>query len=133
MKKMIFMALAVTAAAFANAQQVGDKIQIESAGSWYPGKILDVNAQTSEYFISYDGWGDSFNEWVSKERIKGGAVAAPKANTGKFQVGDHVEVEYGMIPEPAIIIEVGENKYHIQYDKKAFGDKWVTERQIKKL
>jgi hypothetical protein len=56
-----------------------------------------------------------------------------KKATGKYKVGDRVEVEYGMVPEPATIIEVGENKYHIQYDKKAFKSKWVTEAQIKKL
>lgn len=135
MKRMIFTAIAVAFTAFVNAQQVGDKIQIESAGSWYPGKILDYNAESAQYFVTYDGWGDGFNEWVTKERIKGGGVApaAPKAPLTKFQVGDRVEVEYGMIPEPATVIEVGENKYHIKYDKSVFGDKWVTEKQIKKL
>ena len=133
MKRMIFTAIAVTIAAFANAQQVGEKIQIESAGSWYPGKVLDYNTETSQYFVAYDGWGDGFNEWVTKERIKGGATSAPKAPLTKFQVGDHVEVEYGMVPEPATILEVGENKYHIKYDNTLFGDKWVAEKQIKKL
>ena len=47
--------------------------------------------------------------------------------------GDKVEVEYGMVPEPAEVVEVGENKYKIQYEKKAFGTKWVTEKQMKKL
>lgn len=37
-----------------------------------------------------------------------------------------------MIPEPATVIEVGENKYQIEYDKKVFGKKWVIEKQIKK-
>ena len=48
-------------------------------------------------------------------------------------MGDKVEVEYGMVPEPATIMEVGENKYHIKYDNSLFGDKWVAEGQIKKL
>ena len=54
-------------------------------------------------------------------------------NSVKFKVGDKVEVEYGMVPEPATIIEVGENKYQIQYENTLFGKKWVVEKQIKKL
>lgn len=42
-------------------------------------------------------------------------------------------MEYGMVPEPATILDVGENKYHIAYDKKVFGTKWVPEKQVKKL
>jgi len=38
-----------------------------------------------------------------------------------------------MVPEPASIIEVGENKYHIKYDNTLFKSKWVTEKEIKKL
>lgn len=48
-------------------------------------------------------------------------------------MGDRVEVEYGMVPEPATVMEVGENKYRIKYDKSAFGEKWVGEKMIKKL
>jgi hypothetical protein len=121
------------------AQKVNEKVQIESSGIWYNGVILKVNADEGKYFIKYDDYGDSWNEWVGIERLKGFGTkqaAAPepaKAPLTKFKVGDRVEVEYGMIPEPATVIEVGENKYHIQYDKKSFGSKWVTEKQIKKL
>lgn len=113
------------------AQKVGDKVQIESTGSWYPGKVLEV--KDGQFFVAYDGWSETFNEWVGPERIKTGATEdAPSALT-KFKVGDKVEVEYGMVPEPATIMEVGENKYHIKYDNSLFGDKWVAEGQIKKL
>lgn len=119
---------------FANAQRVNEKVQIESNGAWYDGKILKVEG--NKYFVTYEGWSDSWDEWVGIERLKGYAAAsAPVAPgvTGKFKVGDRVEVEYGMVPEPATIIEVGENKYHIKYDNSLFKSKWVTEGQIKKL
>lgn len=113
------------------AQKVGDKVQIESTGSWYPGKVLEV--KEGQFFVAYDGWSETFNEWVGPDRIKGATTeAAPSALT-KFKVGDKVEVEYGMVPEPATIMEVGENKYHIKYDNSLFGDKWVAEGLIKKL
>lgn len=131
MKKLkLTFCLLLTAVLFSFAQGVNDKVKVEYNGTWYDATILKVNDK-GEYFITYDGWGDSWNEWVGANRIKYDAPA--KAALTKFKVGDKVEVEYGMVPEPATIIEVGENKYHIQYDKKAFGTKWVTEKQIKKL
>ncbi len=127
MKKLFLLSVLLFGFNAVQAQKVNEKVQIESNGSWYEGKILEINDEEETYFVSYDGWGEISNEWVSKDRLKF------KKATGKYKVGDRVEVEYGMIPEPATIIEVGENKYHIQYDKKAFKSKWVTESQIKKL
>jgi len=109
------------------AQKVNQKVEIESSGVWYPGKIQEVNDDNSEYYVSYDGWGEGSNEWVTIDRLK------YKKATGEYKVGDKVQVEYGMIPEAATITEVGENKYHIVFDKTVFGDKWVSESQIKRL
>lgn len=110
------------------AQKVNEKVQIEYKGSWYDGKILKI--ENEKYYVAYDGWSESWNEWVGIDRLKG--FKSPVALT-KFKVGDKVEVDYGMIPEPATITEVGENKYHIKFDKSVYGDKWVNEGQIKKL
>jgi len=132
----ILSAIFLTLTLSASAQKAGEKIQIESSGAWYDGKIMKVEGD--KYFVSYDGWSDSWDEWVGIERIRGFKTAAPATPstpgvTGKFKVGDRVEVEYGMIPAPATVVEVGENKYHIQYDNKLYKSKWVTEREIKKL
>ena len=129
MKKLFFSGIIfVLAATAAHAQQVGEKVQIDHNGTWYDGKILKI--ENGKYYVSYDGWSDSWNEWVDTDHLKGFAKAAPLT---KFKVGDKVEVEYGMVPEPATITEVGENKYHIKYDKSIYGDKWVNEKEIKKL
>ena len=116
MKKIILLSL-LALFAFSNvqAQEVNQKVDIQWGSSWYPGKILKVNHEDGEYYVSYDGWSETSNEWVTLDRLKfEKAEKAPK----KFSVGDRVEVEYGMIPEPATIVEVGENKYHIEFDKK---------------
>ena len=109
------------------AQKVNEKVEIESSGVWYPGKLLKVNEDTNEYYVSYDGWGEGSDEWVTIDRLK------YKKATGKYKIGDRIQVEYGMIPEAATVKEVGENKYLIVYDKTLFGEKWVGEGQIKKL
>ena len=131
--KRFIMIISVVSASLCHAQKVGDKVQIESNGNWYDGKILKVNDEEKTYYVSYDGWTESWNEWVGTDRLKGFQKEIAKAPLAKFKVGDKVEVEYGMVPAPATVIEVGENKYHVQFDKKAFGDKWVSEGQIKKL
>jgi hypothetical protein len=129
MKRVFLLAIIFSLCTVAaQAQKIGEKIQIEHNGSWYDGKILKIEAD--KYYVSYDGWSEDWNEWVTIDKLKGFSAAAPLT---KFKVGDKVEVEYGMIPEPATVIEVGENKYQIEYEKKAFGKKWVTEKQIKKL
>lgn len=130
MKQVLLIALLGIFSFAAIAQKAGDKIQIEHSGTWYDGKILKVEGD--KYLVSYDGWSDSWDEWVGIDRIKGFAKEESKALT-KFKVGDKVEVQYGMIYEPASVIEVGENKYHIKFDNSHFGTKWVREKEIKKL
>lgn len=130
MKNILTLLVLIFASNILLAQKVNEKVQIEYNGTWYPGKILKVNDAEGKYFISYDGWEESWNEWVTKDRLKGFQTAQPLS---KYKVGDMVEVEYGMVPEPAKVIEVGENKYKIEYEKKVFGTKWVTEKQMKKL
>ena len=131
---LTILALCMLGITTMQAQQVNEVVEIESAGAWYPGKILKTEGD--KFFITYEGWSDSFDEWVTVDRLRGfktAAAPAPSSPLTKFKVGDKVEVEYGMVPEPATVIEVGENKYHIKYDNTIFKDKWVTEKEIKKL
>lgn len=55
-----------------NLLPVGAKVTVNWKGSWYPATVKDVNAATNEYYIQYDGWSESWNEWVGQDRIKGG-------------------------------------------------------------
>jgi hypothetical protein len=47
---------------------VGDKVEILWVSSWKPGKILKV--EKGRYFISWDGWSESSNEWVTADRVR---------------------------------------------------------------
>ncbi|MDX9750819.1 MAG: agenet domain-containing protein [Flavobacteriales bacterium] len=131
----LLFACVLFAAPAAQAQKANDAVEIEHSGTWYPGKILQ--AEGDRFFITYDGWSETWNEWVGRDRIRGYSASAPAddapANTGKFQVGDRVEVEYGMLPAAGRIVYVGENKYEVEFDNKPWGKKWYTEKQIKKL
>ena len=50
------------------AYKKGDKIQVKSGSTWYKSTIIEVNG--SKYKIHYDGWSDSWDEWVGKDRMK---------------------------------------------------------------
>jgi len=48
--------------------KVGDPVRVEWKGKWYPAVILDVDAD--RYRVHYDGFEDSWDEWVVPARIK---------------------------------------------------------------
>ena len=55
---------APAAAAFA----VGDRVQVQWKGAWYPAKVLKVDGE--KFLIHYDGSSSSWDEWVAPSRIK---------------------------------------------------------------
>lgn len=48
--------------------QVGDAVEVEWKGKWYPARVLKVSKGT--YFIHYDGYESSWDEWVGPKRIR---------------------------------------------------------------
>ena len=48
---------------------VGQNVEVEWNGTWYPSAILKVNSDGT-YRIHYTGWADSWDEDVSKSRIR---------------------------------------------------------------
>jgi hypothetical protein len=48
---------------------VGDKIDIhEHRTTWWAGTVL--KKQGGRYFVHYDGWSDSWNEWVDADQVR---------------------------------------------------------------
>lgn len=104
------------------AQNAGDKIEILWKGKYYPGKVLEV--KDGKWFISYDGYGKEWNEWIGADRIKGVG----------YSVGEKVNVEWKGKWYPSTIIEAGtDGKYKIHYE--GWGkewDEWVPTGRMKK-
>lgn len=48
--------------------RVGEKVEVEWQKKWYPAKVLEVKGGT--HFISYEGYGSEWDEWVSSKRIR---------------------------------------------------------------
>ena len=49
---------------------VAQSVQVMWKGKWYDAQILKVKDDCSQYFIHYTGWSDSWDEWVTPDRIK---------------------------------------------------------------
>ncbi len=47
---------------------VAQKVRVEWNGEWYPAEIL--KQEGDKYLIHYDGYASSWDEWVTKDRIK---------------------------------------------------------------
>ena len=70
-----FLAMAVLAAAMvlfsgvdARAFDVGDKVEIDYGGSWYPGQVKEINE--AQYFVGYDGYDLSWGERVARKHLR---------------------------------------------------------------
>lgn len=46
----------------------GDPVQVKWKGSWYPASVIAVKG--GKYKIHYDGYDNSWDEWVGNDRIK---------------------------------------------------------------
>ncbi len=49
---------------------VGKHVEVRWEGKWWPAEIL--REENGVHFITYDGFGPAWNEWVSSKRIRGG-------------------------------------------------------------
>jgi hypothetical protein len=46
----------------------GAKVEVLWGGRWYPAKVLKVESE--KYYIHYEGWDSSWDEWVKPERVR---------------------------------------------------------------
>ncbi|MEP6901431.1 MAG: agenet domain-containing protein [Actinomycetota bacterium] len=54
--------------------RLGKKVEVLSKGKWYSARIID--RRRDEVYVHYDGYDDTFNEWVPANRVRRGF--APK-------------------------------------------------------
>lgn len=117
-----FLAIsAVILISAARAQNVGDAMEIDYNGTWYPGKVLQVEGE--KYFVSYDEWNESWNEWVGRERLRAikpvdppSPPPPPAPPTRKYNVGDRVEIQFGFNTANATVMAITETGYELKVD-----------------
>ena len=66
--------------------RVGERVEVRSEGSWYKGRIINVDPERSRFLIDYYGWDDSYDEWVSARKIR-------QPRHKRFAAGRTIEVK----------------------------------------
>jgi hypothetical protein len=103
-----------------------DTVQVEWKGKWYSSTIKEV--KDGKYFIHYNGWSDSWNEWVGSKRIRATGTPAPA-----YAVGEKVKVQWKKAWYKATVKEVKDGKFYIHYDGyENSWDEWVSTSRIRK-
>jgi hypothetical protein len=75
---LLLLSAPLEQAAAQAAVRAGEKVEVQSGGSWQAATVLEV--KDGRYKIRYDGWGSSWDEWVLPARLRrpgGGAVGTP--------------------------------------------------------
>ncbi|MCE9636643.1 MAG: hypothetical protein K8T90_13145 [Planctomycetes bacterium] len=52
--------------------QPGDRVEILFGGTWYPGVVLKTGEKG--FYVHYDGYADSWDSWMSAEKLRRGAA-----------------------------------------------------------
>lgn len=97
-----------------------DNAKVFWNNKWYDATIKDY--KDGKWFIHYDGWSDSWDEWVGSDRIK-----------FAWNIGQSIKVEWNGMWYNATIMELGDGKYKIHYD--GWGnqyDEWVGTGRMKR-
>jgi hypothetical protein len=45
-----------------------NQAEVEWQGTWWPAEVVKTNGD--RYYIHYTGWANSWDEWVSPDRIR---------------------------------------------------------------
>lgn len=135
----LLVALALTAAPAGckRPYEVGDHVLVEWEGKPYPAMIVKVEGP-SKFRVHYDCCDETWDETVTRDRIKGrapeGAVspeppakvrakAIAASQTNVYKVGDRVRVEWHGTLYPAVIIAiVGQERYRVHFE--GYGNEW---------
>lgn len=48
----------------------GTAVMVKWKGSWWPAHVMQVGPQGNRWFIHYDGYSSSWDEWVGPGRIR---------------------------------------------------------------
>lgn len=75
------MVAALLLAGPALGQAKGDKFEVQWGGKWYAATVLETDGSRTK--IHYDGWSSSWDEWVTKDRLRPVTVKTTGRATGE--------------------------------------------------
>ena len=57
-----------------NIQVCEDLVEVEREGDWWPAVVISKSAL--DVFVHFEGWGNSWNQWVRKSRVRQRRISA---------------------------------------------------------
>ena len=125
--------------------QVGEYAEVLDGGVWRKSKILQT--RENEYRIHYEGWADTWDEWVKPDRIRPlpeqdqaaaqpapEPAAAPAPKTGPWKQGDSIEVLDHSVWRESKVLKVRGDEYFIHYEGwNSSWDEWVKPDRTRPL
>jgi hypothetical protein len=88
-------------------QRIGQRIEVESEGDWYPAQIIDARGERVK--VHFYGYEESDDEWVTADRLR-------EMKRATYPVGAKVEVHSEEEWHPATVLDVRSGIHYIQYD-----------------
>jgi hypothetical protein len=119
------------APAGAGAAVAGKKCQVFWGSSWYDATVLEQ--KDGKFYIKYDGYGDTWNEWVGEDRIRFvGGNPVPNDRPARLGPNKSVQVEWGGQWWPAMVLQTKDGKAFIHYDNHDDSwNEWVGPERIR--
>jgi hypothetical protein len=152
MKKIaLFLALAIIFCFCSFGQKVGDKVKVLRKGKYIPATVKQVKG--AKWYVHFDGYKSSCDEWVGKDRIKvipktdntknigktevktdANKVTTPPKKELEWKVGEKIMVMRNYSWYPATIQQINNGFYFIHYDSNPStkNDEWVGPARMKK-
>ncbi len=102
--------------------KVGEVLEVkDTAGVWYKSTVLKIDGE--KRFIHYEGWSDTWNEWVMPDRVRPIAIAPIPAVLGAPVVGELIDAkDKGGGWYKATVLKIDGDKRFIHYD--GYNDTW---------
>jgi hypothetical protein len=104
-------------------RDVGRRIEVKWEGSWYRAQI--VEAKDGELKVHYYGWDETYDEWVTANRIR-------EPQKTEYAAGASVDVEWKGKWYPAEVLKVENGIHLIHYvDYDSSWDEWAGPKRIR--
>ncbi len=132
-RMMLVLMLAAALSRAGDAFAVGDAVEIEFGGVWYPGVVLKVGEKG--FFVHYDNYSDSWDSWVEagKLRRRSAPPGPPAIDQTDPAVGERCEASWNQSWYEIDILEVKDGKFLVHW--RGYGsesDEWLPRDRIRR-